>query len=88
MFKIPIFGTMAHAYVQAHDSERAAFETFARAHPGNVVLLIDTYDTEQGARVVVGSRSASAAERDRNQGSPPGQRGPCGTCLEGSQDSG
>jgi nicotinate phosphoribosyltransferase len=53
MFDIPIFGTMAHAYVQAHDSERAAFETFARAHPGNVVLLIDTYDTEQGARIVV-----------------------------------
>jgi len=52
MFGIPIYGTMAHAYVQAHDSERAAFETFARAQPGNVVLLIDTYDTEQGARVV------------------------------------
>jgi nicotinate phosphoribosyltransferase len=53
MFAIPIYGTMAHAYVQAHDSERSAFESFARAQPGNVVLLIDTYDTEQGARVVV-----------------------------------
>jgi nicotinate phosphoribosyltransferase len=53
MFDIPVYGTMAHAYVQAHDSERAAFESFARSQPGNVVLLIDTYDTEQGARVVV-----------------------------------
>jgi nicotinate phosphoribosyltransferase len=52
MFAIPVYGTMAHAYVQAHDSERAAFESFARAQPGNVVLLIDTYDTEEGARVV------------------------------------
>jgi nicotinate phosphoribosyltransferase len=52
MFAIPIYGTMAHAYVQAHDSEQAAFESFARAQPGNVVLLIDTYDTEQGARAV------------------------------------
>src|SRR5262245_55238883 len=63
MFAIPIFGTMAHAYVQAHDSEREAFETFARAQPGNVVLLIDTYDTEQGARVV-----AELAPRLRESG--------------------
>jgi nicotinate phosphoribosyltransferase len=63
MFAIPIYGTMAHAYVQAHDSERTAFETFARAQPGNVVLLIDTYDTEQGARVV-----ADLAPRLRESG--------------------
>ena len=29
--------------------EAVAFEHFARAHPDNVVLLIDTYDTEAGA---------------------------------------
>jgi nicotinate phosphoribosyltransferase len=63
MFAIPIYGTMAHAYVQAHSSEREAFETFARAQPGNVVLLIDTYDTEQGARVV-----ADLAPRLRKDG--------------------
>ncbi len=53
LFDIPIYGTMAHAYVQAHNTESAAFESFARSQPGNVVLLIDTYDTEQGARTVV-----------------------------------
>jgi len=52
-FDIPVYGTMAHAYVQAHETERTAFESFARAQPGNVVLLIDTYDTENGARIVV-----------------------------------
>jgi nicotinate phosphoribosyltransferase len=30
-----------------------AFERFARARPGNLVLLIDTYDTEAAARKVV-----------------------------------
>jgi nicotinate phosphoribosyltransferase len=52
-YGIPIVGTMAHSYVQVHDDEMAAFENFARARPEGVVLLIDTYDTEQGARKVV-----------------------------------
>jgi nicotinate phosphoribosyltransferase len=52
-FGIPVFGTMAHSYVQAHRSESEAFEHFARANPGNVVLLIDTYDTEAAAQKVV-----------------------------------
>ncbi|MDS4009941.1 MAG: nicotinate phosphoribosyltransferase [Defluviicoccus sp.] len=53
MFGIPIFGTMAHAFIQAHDDETLAFERFARSRPDNLVLLIDTYDTEVGARKVV-----------------------------------
>ncbi len=50
---IPVFGTMAHSFIQAHDSEADAFIRFARAHPENVVLLIDTYDTEAAAAKVV-----------------------------------
>ena len=49
LYGIPVFGTMAHSYIQAHGDEAVAFEHFARAHPDNVVLLIDTYDTEAGA---------------------------------------
>jgi nicotinate phosphoribosyltransferase len=52
-FGIPIYGTMAHAFIQAHDDELEAFEHFAAAQPDNVVLLIDTYDTETAAEKVV-----------------------------------
>ncbi len=52
LFGIPIYGTMAHSFVQAHDDEAAAFENFARARPDNLILLIDTYDTEAAARKV------------------------------------
>jgi len=52
-YGIPVVGTMAHSYVQVHDNEKQAFEDFARTRPEGVVLLIDTYDTEAGARKVV-----------------------------------
>jgi nicotinate phosphoribosyltransferase len=52
-YGIPVVGTMAHSFVQVHDDEITAFENFARARPDGVVLLIDTYDTEAGARKVV-----------------------------------
>ena len=52
-FGIPVYGTMAHSFIQAHDDEAIAFEHFARSHPQGLVLLIDTYDTERAARRVV-----------------------------------
>lgn len=52
-YGIPLYGTMAHSFIQAHADEALAFEHFARAHPQNIVLLIDTYDTEAGAGKVV-----------------------------------
>jgi len=53
LYGIPIYGTMAHSFVQAYDDETAAFEAFARSRPENLILLIDTYDTENAARKVV-----------------------------------
>jgi nicotinate phosphoribosyltransferase len=53
LYDIPIYGTMAHSFIQSYDDEMEAFETFARARPENLTLLIDSYDTEAGARKVV-----------------------------------
>jgi nicotinate phosphoribosyltransferase len=52
-FGVPIYGTMAHSFIQAHDDEAQAFLDFARARPDGLVLLIDTYDTEAAAAKVV-----------------------------------
>ncbi len=53
LFGVPVFGTMAHSFIQAHEVESEAFDHFAEAQPNNVILLIDTYDTEAGAKKVV-----------------------------------
>ncbi len=52
-FGIPIYGTMAHSFIEVHDDESRAFENFARSRPEGLTLLIDTYDTEVAARKVV-----------------------------------
>ena len=52
-FGIPLYGTMAHSYILVHEDEGLAFERFASANPEDVVLLLDTYDTESAAAKVV-----------------------------------
>ncbi|MGH9112039.1 MAG: nicotinate phosphoribosyltransferase, partial [Acidimicrobiales bacterium] len=47
---IPLSGTMAHSFVMSFDDERDAFRAYARSFPQGTVLLIDTYDTVEGAR--------------------------------------
>jgi nicotinate phosphoribosyltransferase len=47
---IPASGTMAHSWVQSFKTEEEAFRAYARVFPGATTLLIDTYDTLEGAR--------------------------------------
>jgi nicotinate phosphoribosyltransferase len=49
-FGIPLAGTMAHSYIEAFEDETAAFEAYTRSYPVGTTLLIDTYDTVEGAR--------------------------------------
>jgi len=44
-YDIKAVGTMAHSFIQSHESELIAFRKFAEAEPHNCTLLVDTYDT-------------------------------------------
>ena len=45
LFGVKAGGTMAHAWVQMHDSEYEAFKTYAQLYPHNCIFLVDTYNT-------------------------------------------
>jgi len=62
-YGIPVKGTHAHSWVMCHDDERASFERWAEAMPGNCVFLVDTYDTVEGVR-----RAIAVGERLRERG--------------------
>jgi nicotinate phosphoribosyltransferase len=49
-YGIPVAGTMAHSFVEAFTDELEAFRAFARSFPEGTTLLVDTYDTPEGAR--------------------------------------
>lgn len=49
-YNIPPKGTMAHSFVMSYETELEAFKAYMRGAEGNTTLLIDTYDTRQGAK--------------------------------------
>ena len=49
-YGIPVFGTMAHSFVMAFESEEESFRAYADSFPDATTLLVDTYDTVVGVR--------------------------------------
>jgi nicotinate phosphoribosyltransferase len=61
-YGIPLSGTMAHSFVTAFPRELDAFRTYAREFPDSAILLIDSYDTIEGAKnAVIIARELAAA---------------------------
>ena len=53
IYKIPVFGTMAHSFILAYQDECKAFEEFAKIYPDDTVFLVDTFDTIEGVKKAV-----------------------------------
>jgi len=54
-FGIPLFGTLAHSFIMAHQDEAKAFCDFTAAFPESSILLLDTYDTLRAVEKIVRS---------------------------------
>ncbi len=67
IYGIPVYGTMAHSYVMSFPTELDAFRAFVEDFPNNSILLIDTYETLQGARhaVIVAKEMEKRGQRLR-----------------------
>lgn len=67
-YGLQVVGTMAHSFVQAFPTELDAFRAFARGHPGDVILLVDTYDTLEGVRHAITVADEMRSRGDRLRG--------------------
>ncbi len=62
---IPVSGTMAHSFVTSFEHEIDSFRAYANAFPKKCFLLIDTYNSIEGAKkaVIVGKELEKRGER-------------------------
>jgi nicotinate phosphoribosyltransferase len=64
-FGMHTYGTQAHSWVMAHESEPEAFQKFLEVFPEGSVLLIDTYNVHNAVReIIAGGRKPSGVRLD------------------------
>ena len=66
-FGVPLSGTLAHSFIEAHDSEEQAFRNFVLSSRAPTTLLIDTYDTARGLERAM-ALARELAQSGREQG--------------------
>jgi nicotinate phosphoribosyltransferase len=52
-FAVPLSGTLAHSFIEAHDDEEQAFRNFVLSSTAPTTLLVDTYDSARGMQRVL-----------------------------------
>ena len=62
MYGIPVFGTMAHSFIEAFESEEEALRAYARSFPDDSTFLVDTYDTPGGVEKAAAVAAAMEAD--------------------------
>jgi nicotinate phosphoribosyltransferase len=53
LYKIPLYGTMAHSFITCFESETEAFRRYAEAFPDSSTFLVDTYDSIEGVKQAI-----------------------------------
>ena len=53
LFGIPTYGTQAHSWIMAHETEEKAFALFLDLFPRHSVLLLDTYDVRSAVEKLI-----------------------------------
>ncbi len=51
LYDLPLAGTAAHSWTQVFRDERRSFEALLETFPDTAILLVDTYDPLEGARI-------------------------------------
>lgn len=65
LFDLPVSGTHAHSWVMSFPDELSAFRAYAEQFPNNCVLLVDTYNVEEGLKnaITVGLEMRERGQR-------------------------
>jgi len=53
LYGIPVKGTHAHSWIMAFSEEEESFQAWGQVMPNNLIFLVDTYDSIEGAKKAI-----------------------------------